>query len=821
MLYDEAGNDIGFKLFLSFQNIVPPIAGTQYHAIDQGTATPKHMRATMYNVPETENLRKATRLPMAVTVRPFAPLLPLEDPVPTVDMLKIGFSEFADISEIGPPRCRRCRTYINPLMTHTLLGKFICNVCQFPNNICPADYVAPLDMSGQRTDRQLRPELHRGVYDIIVPDYYNVGGKKENHVLHHVFLIDVSQQARKKNLPVLAADAIRLAVFAYDDKPPAVQRFLLILFDKKVHFFDLSPHRDVPQEYVMADLDDPYVPIHHGLFADAAESGVVVEEALNHLELLCASDDLFADTEPCFSVALRAAGMALEQCGGGKITSVLLTLPTWGPGGLKLKENRNVGRNPTPETERKLYSADNEYYKLLALDFVKNNVGLDFFAVSNSPVDMSNIGWLAAMTGGHVKKWLNFSFERDGRALTADIVKSVESCAGYQGQLKLRCLSGLQVSQYYGFSAEHGILSQNDPQIPILSEDQSFTVFLQYDGQLNTKYDCHFQAAMLYTDPQGVRKVRVVNLVLAVSERLEDVFNFVDQDAVAATIVRDTLSFVGKESVAELRRSVSDKLVDVFTQYRLMTGHHRAGSNQLIFPDSLRHLPVLVMLLIKSRAVRDALVSLDSRLADVFQMLSMPLEKLAFHLYPALVALHDLAPEEGLFSDEHERFLRLPEFLPLLALLLLALVHVLCDGTSVYLRVHPDAPAALLQDLFGVSSINEIDDHLDALPELPTHISQQARNLVKWFQRDICGAHLIADVSVQVVKHGISANTAHFAELLVEDHLPTRTVNTDPTYLDFLTSLHKSVKEKCDAESGQYKDPSKDTETLAQRIIQM
>ena len=122
---------------------------------------------------------------------------------------------------------------------------------------------------------------------------------------------------------------------------------------------------------------------------------------------------------------------------------------------------------------------------------------------------------------------------------------------GYQGQLKLRCSNGLQVTQYYGTSsavAEASVVGAGtqDPIIPVLNEDQTFTVLLQYDGKLNTKYDCHFQAALLYTDPSGIRKVRVINLVLAVSETLDDVFNFVEQDSVVTTIVRDTLSFVGK-----------------------------------------------------------------------------------------------------------------------------------------------------------------------------------------------------------------------------------------------------------------------------------
>lgn len=102
------------------------------------------------------------------------------------------------------------------------------------------------------------------------------------------------------------------------------------------------------------------------------------------------------------------------------------------------------------------------------------------------------------------------------------------------------------------------------------------------------KLDCHFQAALLYTDNFGQRKVRVINLVLAVTNKLEDVFNFADENAIVATLVRDTLNFVGQQTLASLRESLNTRLVDVFSQYRAMTeyGHNSARSmnNNLLFP---------------------------------------------------------------------------------------------------------------------------------------------------------------------------------------------------------------------------------------------
>lgn len=840
------GTPLGLRQFLSFQNVLPPAAGTQYQAVDQGTATPKHMRCTMYNVPETDALRRQTHLPVAVTIRPFAPQAASEEPVPVVDMAQLGTATASDPLDVGPPRCNRCRTYINPAMAHASLGAFTCNVCQFANNHVPVEYASVVDpTTGQRADRQLRAELHKGVYDIVVPPYYNVGGADAVPApLHHVFMVDVSHHSVAKQLPEIMADAIRAAIYGYADDPAAGPdavaprvRFAIMLFDKNVHLYNLAPELETAHLAVSGDLDDPFVPFHHGLFADPDASRAIIDDALAHMEQLASAPGL-RDPEPCFAAAVRTAAMCLDRVGGGKITAVLSTLPSWGPGGSKLKENRSVGRAPLAEAEKKLYAAENEYYKLLAKDLVAQNVGLDVFAVAATTVDMANIGWLASVTGGSIAKWSNFVFERDGRALTSQIVNSVNRCTGYQGQLKLRCSNGLQVAQYYGFSSANpgavvGLAAAlQDPLIPILTEDQSFTVLLEYDGTLNTKYDCHFQAALLYTDPQGVRKVRVINLVLAVTERLLDVFNFVDQDAVITTVVRDTLSFVGKEPFSELRNSTSEKLVQIYSLYRAMSEQtHNMNSTlttQLIFPDSLKHLPAYFLALTKSKALRDSsAVSADSRLCDMYQMLNMPVERLVYHLYPALVELHSLQDDEGFVVDDPtnvDSFIKLPQFKSLSKTSLEHGVYILCNGSSIFVWIHPESNKLLLKDLFGehVRNLDDIDPYIDSLPELPTQISQQARNLVNYFNKNIVGTCLVGISSIYVIREGLDSWAHEFWECLVEDQLPSRAVNTSPTLPDFLTSLHRAVMANVDAEKKNIKNSTvtkHDGLSLAQRLI--
>lgn len=815
------------KPFLTFQNAVAPTAGTQYVTVDQGTASAKFMRSTMYNIPENDQLRQASKLPVAVTIRPFAPLLASEEPIPVVDMTQLGSGSGSGTDDQGPIRCRRCRTYMNPSMQHTFNNKFTCNICHFGNNVVPPEYRTMFNpTTNQRTDVQMRPELHKGVYDILVPPSYNVGGVDIGpQNLHHVILIDISINSVKSSLPSLVADTLRM-MFNEEEELQG-RKVAILLFNKKMHFYNLSPLLESTQVTISADLEDPFVPFYHGLFADVEESRLVIEDALKSLEQIANDDVLSVDDETCFSVALRTAMMCLGEVGGGKISAVLSTIPTWGPGGLKFKNEQTQAARISPEIQKQLFVADNEYYKLLAKDFIKENVGLDCLVVSSGGVDLANIAWLCSMTGGQALKWSNFHHERDARDFSARLINSVVNTKGYQGQLKLRCSNGLQVAEYYGTWGAHRAA---DPVLPTISHDSSYTVLLEYDGQLSTKNDCHFQAALLYTDPQGTRKVRVINLVLAVSEGLNDIFHFVDQDAVVTTIVRDTLSFIGKQTLTELRDSLNDKLVDIFTQYRakseLAHNSNRTLTSQLLLPDSLSTLPLFILAFLKSKALKETTsLGIDLRIQDVYAMLHMPIEKLMYHLYPGLIELHSLNPEDGLICDEGLQFVNIPKFIDLSWHKLQDGVYVMGNGSRTLVYIRQNANPLLLQDLFGsqVGGIDDIDDSGDELPELPTEISHKTRNLVRFFN-NINGLPKSPSL-VQIIKEG--NGDFGFKEHLVDDGARLAVSINCSSYTEYLNRLHKAIKTKFDNDKSYSKVKQSITQaehsvdTMTQRFVQL
>lgn len=90
----------------------------------------------MPSVPSTSQLLETTALPFAVIVQPFAPLRYDENPIPLITNFAAGQSAFdppppaLENEEDGPPRCDKCRGYINPWVKWLDGGrKWGCNLC--------------------------------------------------------------------------------------------------------------------------------------------------------------------------------------------------------------------------------------------------------------------------------------------------------------------------------------------------------------------------------------------------------------------------------------------------------------------------------------------------------------------------------------------------------------------------------------------------------------------------------------------------------------------------------------------------------------------
>ena len=490
-------------VYPTMEQHLPPPATTSFVAYDQGNASPKHARLTLNCIPSSYEQLTATGLPLGLVLQPLAKQSDGEQAIPVLDF-----------GETGPPRCRRCRAYINPFMVFSNGGnKMTCNLCSHPNEVGP-EYFAPTDPSGVRVDRSQRPELTLGTCEFLVPKEY---WSKEPVGMRYLFLIDVSAEACNRGFVQGICDGVLAALYGdevedeqsnedeetngeTDSKPskvPAGAKVGFMTFDREIHFYNVASSLSAPQQLVMSDLEDPFSAISaEHLFVDAAESKSNITSLLKSIPQMFFS---IKHAEPALMPALQATLSALEVS-GGKVICSLDSLPTYGPGRLQVRD-KGMSQNDDNEHNRTLLKTEHAQFKKLQADLVKAGVGVDFFlaAPSGGYLDIATIGFVAEKTGGEMYYYPNWNYPRDLLRLEKEISHTVHRAQGYAALMKVRCSNGLQIAHYSGNFTQHTFGA--DLELAAVTQDSGMCVTFSYDGKVSI---CPKQVALV----EGIRHAK-------------------------------------------------------------------------------------------------------------------------------------------------------------------------------------------------------------------------------------------------------------------------------------------------------------------------
>ncbi|KAI1396791.1 beta-sandwich domain of Sec23/24 [Hypoxylon fuscum] len=769
------------NVYPTFERHVPPPATVAFVAYDQGNSSPKFTRLTMNNIPANSEGLNSTGLPLGLVLQPLARLQPGEMEVPVLDF-----------GDVGPPRCRRCRAYINPFMMFRSGGsKFVCNLCTYPNDT-PSEYFCATTPQGARVDRDQRPELCRGTVEFMVPKEY---WTKEPTGLHWLFVIDVTQESYNKGFLEAFCEGVLAALYAPEDdddetdengepkrRIPPGAKVGFVTYDKDIHFYNCNPALEQAQMMIMPDIEDPFVPLSDGLLVDPYESKAVITSLLARLPTLFAD---IKNPEPALLPALTSCLSALEKT-GGKIVCSLSALPTWGPGRLFMRDD---GKYPGGEIDKKLFSTEHPAWKKVSEKMVAAGVGTDFFlaAPSGGYLDIATIGHVASTTGGETFYYPNFVAGRDNAKLSLEIKHTVTRETGYQALMKVRCSNGLQISAYHGNFIQHTFGA--DLEIGVIDADKAVGVTFGYDGKLDSKLDAHFQSALLYTTASGQRRVRCHNIIASVSDNPRDCMKFVDQDAVYTILAKDAASKLAATSTTlkDIRLGLTEKTIDVLAGYRKNFSSQSHPPGQLVMPEKLKEFAMYMLGLIKCRAFKGGNETSDRRVHEMRMIRSIGAGELSLYLYPRMIPIHNLNPEDG-FPDEQTGHLKVP---PAIRASFSRVepggVYLVDNGQQCLLWFHSQTSPNLLVDLFGEGkdTLNSLDPYSSSLPVLQTHLNAQVRNIIE-FLKSMRGSKAL---TIQLARQGIDGAEYEFARMLIEDRN-----NEAQSYVDWLVHIHKGVQ---------------------------
>ncbi|KAL6760997.1 hypothetical protein V8C86DRAFT_991602 [Haematococcus lacustris] len=745
-----------FDTRVAGQHAMPPPAASRFAVRDCGSAGPRYLRSSLNQVPHSQDLLNNSQMPFAVIISPMALPDPADSPLQVVDN-----------GELGPVRCTRCKAYMNPFMRFASSGRsFTCNFCGCSNQT-PDSYFCHLGPNGRRHDADDRPELCHGSVEYLATQDYLV---RPAMAPSHFFLVDVTQTAVASGATATVCSSISHAL----DHMPYPERTTvgLATFDSSIHFFALRGGERQPQMMVVSDTSDAFAPDSAPLLVPLADC----KQALQ--QLLASIPDMFARTlvaESCAGTAIEAAA-ALLQAKGGKLHAFLCVLPTLGLHPLKPRD----GMASSEKDKLAFLASQDNTLKTSAMTAAEFQVAIDIALLAQSYMDVASLLDLVAVTGGTLYQYTPFNPVLDHDQVLNDLKWNLSRPQGMEAVMRLRCSQGLDVAHYTGHYYRMPS-SPTDVFLPAIDSDKGLLAVVQHTEKLSPGSECFLQAALLYTSPDGVRRIRIHTLALPVTDNISTVFKGADLDTYTCHLTRRLAGALQGMTLAAARESITSAVVSSLHAYRKYCASN-SSAVQLILPEGLKLLPLYALALLKGPALKDG-AKPDDRAMWACSMMSLPAARITPLLYPRVISFNQVLAQGGV-----EAMGGLPEGLVASAESLQAGgVYLLDNGHEAYLYVDKQVQPDMLQDMLGVESYEALCRVPGNFPLLPrdnklSEALQQLLNKVR--------VHRSSFMRLRVARKGDPAEVAFFNGL-VEDRS-----SAGLSYVEYLCQVHRLIQNK-------------------------
>ncbi|XP_047449036.1 protein transport protein Sec24C [Mugil cephalus] len=737
------------KVFVSepFSRL-PPLATTSCVIEDRGNASPSAIRFTSYSVPCEAQSVLLSHLPLGALVTPLVKQNPGEKPIPLR-------KEAETVSG-----CGQCGASMCPAMSWQDCGqRFYCPFCGKLGEVSWQHYQPTKGVDGLRVDKDKRPELSLGSYEIL--------NSQKGEPAALLLAIDVSASALRGGHLEFVTKQIHTLLTSLnreDGDSLSDVRVGLITYDTRIHLFDLSPDLSRPHMLVITETEDLQLPVREGLLVSLKDCISSIDSVLQLVPQFspeCGGSDGVPMELPV------KAGLAVLQglsCPGKLL--IFHTAPLVETG----HANSSSGFFGTNKT--KSIFQPSEVAVSLAKECVLQGCGVHLFVLSQHDVGGAWPGHIPYLTGGALHTYSHLQGELDRERFSSDLKKAVETDAGYKAELRIFVSKDLRVSGCYGLFVPGP--SPGHVTLATLDRWTTLAVELAHNRALDETRGVAIQVVLSYSVQSGDRRTRVHTLTLRCSRQLQDTFRHYQAQTLLAFYCKKMYCSVLERPLQELREELQTEVTEALASYRKHCCSASVSAGQLVLPQHLRSLPVYVNSLRKSEVLLPGLrSSIHHRLQQRCQVLSMDTCSTAAHFYPLLLPLplsvdgsHPPNPEEALRCSAANLEPRG-----------LYLIHA---PLTLLLWVGTQVPACTLVELFNSSSFSCLPSGETKLPVLETPLSIHVRSLVNTLNSQTpCSRKL------WVVKQGDTCEEA-LQRHLVEDKSP----NGGASYADFLYHLH-------------------------------
>lgn len=747
------------SLHTGLQNPLPSLYSQQI--IDAGNAPSRYLRLTMYKMPQTSSLLKSSGVPLGLILQPFADAGPGESPVPLVDP-----------GAAGPQRCARCRAYMNAFNKFSDGGRaYMCSLCGHVNRVAE-NYFMPLDLrTGKRQDHASRAELSRGVYDVVAPSDLVLKEATPRAVL---FVLDVSMNANRRGFVRLFVQSVARVL----DRLPEGTRVGFLTYSSTLHFYDLCAELPRPHMLVVADTGEPFIPrAAEALMVEYHQAKAQVTALLELLPSLHPPDT--DDRNAALGGALWAAEMLVGSVGGGQVLAFPGTLPLVGAGAVTQRmDPKKLGT----KQEKFLLRPKVKFYRELGIRMSKAHVAMHAFVLGDEYVDVATIREACLQTGGELRYYPEINaLPGVQRKFARDVERVLVRTIAREIAMRVRVSAGVEVQGYAGAAR---LDPDENVYVSELTADSAISVDLHLIDRQPDVFTV--QVALLYTAPDGQRRIRVLSLSTATTDKLNDVYDHADVEAVVALLCRRQLQRLKKPGIKPARAELIDAMIAILVAYKKKCSTSGQGDS-LVMPVPLKLLPLYTLALLKTRAFALSGVLPDARMAHATSLIGCSVPRLLQQLYPRLTRVDNLS------TPMQANALGVVQLPPAHRLTRERLQHsaayVADDGEQLYLWLGRDLPEEYIVALFGSNPFSAGGLAPERL-RVPLHDNVHSHNLNIVINALRSAGSKTQSVTV-VHPSFLNYSLERFWDTLVEDK-----TSSQVGYSDFLVKCYTEVKRR-------------------------
>ncbi|XP_049434438.1 protein transport protein Sec24C [Epinephelus fuscoguttatus] len=737
------------KVFVSepFSRL-PPLATTSCIVEDRGNASPLAIRAASYCVPCEGQTALLSRLPLGALLTPLAKQNAGEKPLPVCKESECVMG------------CGCCGASMCPVMGWQDCGqRFYCPFCGKLSEVPWQHYQPTKGVEGVRVDKDKRPELSMGSYEIL--------DSQQGEPAALLLAIDVSASAlRGGHLEFATQQILTLLTSLKREDGDALSdvRIGLMTYDSRIHLYDLSPALSRPHMLVITETEDLQLPVREGLL-------VSLKDCIDSIDSVLQLIPQFSpECDDCSGVPMELpvkAGLAVLQalsCPGKLL--IFHTAP------LIEMRHTNSSSGFFGSNKPKSIFQPSDLALSLAKECVRQGCSVHLFVLSQQDMGGAWPGHIPYLTGGALHTYGHLQGELDRERFSTDLKGIVETDTGYKAELRIFVSKDLRVSGCYGLF----IPGPSPSQVAMATLDWRTTlaVELAHTRALDETRGVAIQAVLSYSTQKGERRTRVHTLTLRCSRHLQDAFRQYQAQTLLTFYCKKIYCAVLERPLQELREELQTEVTEALASYRKHCCSASVSAGQLVLPQYLRALPVYINSLRKSEVLLPGLrSSVHQRLQQRCQVLSMDTCSTSTHFYPLLLPL-PLSLDSSSSPNPEEALRCCAASLEPRGLYL---VHA---PLALLLWVGTQVPACTLVELFNTSCFSSLPSGETKLPVLENPLSISVRSLINTLNSLApCARKLL------VVKQGDTCEET-LQRHLVEDKSP----NGGASYADFLYHLH-------------------------------